>query len=86
LPPPPGRVLEIGCGDEGGVVPALLEAGYDALGVDPRAPAGAHYRQGDFREVDGAFDAIVVARAGKPIGVLTRTDLLEYLAHRRDST
>ena len=62
LPPPPGRVLEIGCGDEGGVVPALLEAGYDALGVDPRAPAGPHYRQGDFREVDGAFDAVVAGR------------------------
>src|SRR5438093_1302869 len=28
--------------------------------------------------------AVVVAREGKPIGVLTRTDLLEYLAHRRD--
>jgi CBS domain-containing protein len=28
----------------------------------------------------------VVARDGKPIGVLTRTDLLEYLAHRRDSS
>ena len=28
-------------------------------------------------------NAVVVAREGKPIGVLTRTDLLEYLAHRR---
>jgi cystathionine beta-synthase len=29
-------------------------------------------------------NAVVVAQAGKPIGVLTRTDLLEFLAHRRD--
>jgi cystathionine beta-synthase len=28
-------------------------------------------------------NAVVVARDGKPIGVLTRTDLLEYLAHKR---
>ncbi len=30
-------------------------------------------------------NAVVVAREGKPIGVLTRTDLLEFLAHRRDN-
>jgi cystathionine beta-synthase len=30
----------------------------------------------------GRANAVVVAREGKPIGVLTRTDLLEYLAHR----
>jgi cystathionine beta-synthase len=29
-------------------------------------------------------NAVVVALEGKPIGVLTRTDLLEFLAHRRD--
>jgi cystathionine beta-synthase len=31
----------------------------------------------------GRANAVVVARDGKPIGVLTRTDLLEYLAHKR---
>jgi cystathionine beta-synthase len=31
----------------------------------------------------GRANAVVVAQDGKPIGVLTRTDLLEYLAHRR---
>jgi cystathionine beta-synthase len=31
----------------------------------------------------GRANAVVVAEEGKPIGVLTRTDLLEYLAHRR---
>jgi hypothetical protein len=30
LPPPPARVIELGCGSLGGHVPALLRAGYDA--------------------------------------------------------
>jgi hypothetical protein len=62
LPPAPARVLEVGCGDRGGVVPALAAAGYDVLGVDPRAPAGERFRQSDFREVDGEFDAVVAGR------------------------
>jgi cystathionine beta-synthase len=36
-----------------------------------------------FATLTGRTNAIVVARGGKPIGVLTRSDLLEYLAHRR---
>jgi cystathionine beta-synthase len=31
----------------------------------------------------GRTNAVVVARAGKPIGVVTRSDVLEYLAHNR---
>ena len=31
----------------------------------------------------GGVNAVVVADAGKPIGVVTRSDLLEYLAHAR---
>jgi cystathionine beta-synthase len=38
-----------------------------------------------FATLTGGTNAVVVARAGRPIGVLTRSDLLEYLAHRRDS-
>ena len=62
LQPPPGRVLEIGCGTAGGVVGALVDAGYDALGVDPRAPDGDRFRQVDFREIDGTYDAVVAGR------------------------
>src|ERR687888_164495 len=36
-----------------------------------------------FATLTGRTNAIVVARRGRPIGVLTRSDLLEYLAHRR---
>jgi SAM-dependent methyltransferase len=62
LQPPPGRVLEIGCGTAGGIVGALVDAGYDAIGVDPRAPDGDRFRQVDFREVDGTYDAVVAGR------------------------
>jgi cystathionine beta-synthase len=36
-----------------------------------------------FGTLSGGANAVVVAREGKPIGVLTRSDLLEFLAHRR---
>jgi cystathionine beta-synthase len=37
-----------------------------------------------FATLTGGTNAVVVARFGQPVGVLTRSDLLEYLAHRRD--
>jgi cystathionine beta-synthase len=36
-----------------------------------------------FSTLSGGANAVVVAHDGKPIGVLTRSDLLEFLAHRR---
>jgi len=36
-----------------------------------------------FSTLTGGTNAVVVARDGKPVGVLTRSDLLEFLAHRR---
>src|SRR3954451_17114693 len=62
LPPPPRRILEIGCGREGGVVAELAEAGYEVLGVDPDAPAGPSFRRARFQEVDDAYDAVVAGR------------------------
>ena len=38
-----------------------------------------------FATLTGRTNAVVVARGGKPVGVLTRSDLLEYLAHPRAS-
>ena len=43
LPPAPASVLELGCGPEGGFVPRLLDSGYEAVGVDRNAPAGAGF-------------------------------------------
>jgi len=64
LPPPPARVLEVGCGDDGGVTPELLEAGYEVLAIDPRAPVGPAYRQITLEELDdpGPFAAAVAGR------------------------
>jgi cystathionine beta-synthase len=36
-----------------------------------------------FESLTSRGNAVVVAREGKPVGVLTRSDLLEYLAHTR---
>ena len=36
-----------------------------------------------FATLTGRTNAVVVAREGRPVGVLTRSDLLEYLAHHR---
>jgi len=57
-------VLEVGCGREGGVAPALAAAGYDVLAIDPQAPEGPLYRQTTLEELNdpGLFDAVVAGR------------------------
>jgi hypothetical protein len=55
-------VLEVGCGDEGGLVELLAERAYDVLGVDPHAPEGARFRRVRFQELDGEWDAAVAGR------------------------
>jgi hypothetical protein len=64
LPEPPARVLEVGCGREGGVAPQLAAAGYEVLAIDPDAPDGPLYRQITLEELDdeGPFAAIVAGR------------------------
>ena len=64
LPEAPRRVLEVGCGREGGVAPALASAGYDVLAIDPHAPEGPLYRQINLEELDdrGPFDVVVAGR------------------------
>ncbi|MGZ4409097.1 MAG: class I SAM-dependent methyltransferase [Gaiellaceae bacterium] len=64
LPPPPGRVLEVGCGHEGGVARELAAAGYDVVAIDPAAPEGPLYRQVTLEQFDdpGPFDAVVAGR------------------------
>src|SRR5919109_1317530 len=64
LPAPPRRVLEVGCGREGGVAPDLAAAGHDVIAIDPDAPDGPFYRQTTLEEFDDtqAFDAVVAGR------------------------
>lgn len=57
-------MLEVGCGHEGGVAPALAAAGYDVLAIDPAAPEGPLYRRVTLEGLDdaGPFDAVVAGR------------------------
>jgi SAM-dependent methyltransferase len=50
LPPPPARVLEIGCGPLGGFVLMLRADGYEATGIDPEAPEGTDFRRVGFED------------------------------------
>jgi SAM-dependent methyltransferase len=63
LPPPPARVVELGCGPLGGVVPMLRADGYDAVGVDPNAPDEPHYLRVEFElaELPANVDAVVAS-------------------------
>jgi hypothetical protein len=64
LPEAPARVLEVGCGREGGVAPLLADAGHAVLAIDPEAPAGPLYRRIRLEQLDdeGPFDAVVAGR------------------------
>jgi SAM-dependent methyltransferase len=52
LPAPPASVVELGCGNLGGFVPALRADGYAAVGIDPVAPEGPPFRQAEFEHAD----------------------------------
>jgi SAM-dependent methyltransferase len=60
LPPAPAHVIELGCGPYGGFVPALRQAGFDALGVDPEAPAAPGYHRREFEQFQPPWPADAV--------------------------
>ena len=65
LPPPPARVLDVGCG-QGELTTALVVAGYDVLGIDPLAPQGDRFRRILLEDLDpgeGPFDAVVASHS-----------------------
>jgi SAM-dependent methyltransferase len=70
LPPPPARVLEIGCGPAGGFVPMLGADGYIATGIDPEAPEGAAYRRIEFERY----------QAPQPAGAVIACTSLHHVA------
>lgn len=72
LPPPPARVVELGCGLDGGLVPCLRRSGYRAVGVDPEAPPGRAYHRSTFEAFRPAapVDAFVTSAALHHVGDL----------------
>jgi len=62
LPPSPGRVLEVGCG-EGELARGLSDAGYDIVAIDPEAPDGEIFRRTTLEAFadPGRFDAVVAS-------------------------
>jgi SAM-dependent methyltransferase len=60
LPPPPARVLEVGCG-AGNLARAIDAAGYRVLAIDPDAPEGPIFRRTTLEDLEesGSFEATV---------------------------
>jgi SAM-dependent methyltransferase len=75
LPPPPARVLEIGCGPVGDLAYAISKAGYEIIAVDPVAPEGPLFRRLPFAELTdpGPFAAVVASLSLHHIPDLKRT-------------
>jgi SAM-dependent methyltransferase len=82
LPAPPARVVELGCGRVGGHVPAMRAAGYDALGVDPEAPAGDEYRRIEFERLDERVEPLAAVVASTSLHhVADPAEVLDAIAH-----
>jgi SAM-dependent methyltransferase len=64
LPPPPARVLEVGCGS-GELARTLAAVGYEVTAIDPEAPEGFIFRRLTLEEFEesAAFDAVVASRS-----------------------
>jgi SAM-dependent methyltransferase len=84
LPPPPCRVLDLGCGRLGGFVPALRAEGFDAEGVDPEAPAGPHYHQVLFEEYDARQPASAIVASTSLHHVSDVDTVVDVITQRLD--
>ncbi len=78
LPSAPARVIDVGCGPLGGFVPMLRSSGYDAIGIDPKAPDEAHYERTEFeraelpRQVDAVVASTSLHHVANPAEVIDR--------------
>ena len=62
LPPPPARLLEVGCGS-GELARALAGADYEVTAIDPDAPEGPPFLRVTLEELEvgGPFEGVVAA-------------------------
>ena len=62
LPPPPGRLLEVGCG-QGDLALSLAGAGYEVTAIDPNAPDGSIFRRVGIEDFagPGPYDAVIAS-------------------------
>lgn len=77
LPPPPARVLDIGCG-RGQLLAALVRAGYAAEGVELNAVLAAEARRSGAR-VHEEDAATFLAREGAAFQALLLVDFIEHV-------
>jgi SAM-dependent methyltransferase len=80
LPAPPAQVVEIGCGPLGGFVPMLRSSGYEALGVDPKAPDEADYRRVAFEQAELVQDVDAVVASTSLHHVADPAEVLDRVA------
>jgi SAM-dependent methyltransferase len=82
--PAGSRVLDVGCGD-GGLVDRLGQLGFDALGVDPAAPAHPCLARKSVEQVTGLskFDAAVAVMALHHAGLDAVTSAIAGLLRPR---
>ncbi|HYY32268.1 MAG TPA: class I SAM-dependent methyltransferase [Gaiellaceae bacterium] len=84
LPPPPFRVLEVGCG-RGELAETLAQAGYFVVAIDPDAPEGPLFRRATLENFADPeiFDGAVASRSLHHVPDLTiAVDKIAALLHR----
>jgi SAM-dependent methyltransferase len=79
LPPAPARVIELGCGPVGGFVPFLRADGYDAVGVDPKAPDAPDYLRTEFEHAELPHDVDAVVACTSLHHVADPADVIERI-------
>src|SRR3954465_7860049 len=80
LPASPARVVEVGCGPLGGFVPMLGASGYEAIGVDPKAPWGPQYHPVAIEQLDPPDQVDVVIASTSLHHVADPADVIARLA------